>query len=201
MPSDCSPISGERKTFQFIQQLRLQPPTTSTLWSSWIPALRRKLSEIVNGPMVPTKEIAQEEPSQDFEVLSLEPLVLSPLLYPVELSLRPSSRCQNFSSTDATPTELGRSSLTSALVRLADVKRYSTTIWNRDFGGLIQRPSRPTSRYVVCIMQKRSNTLNWQIPMLSNNQCWCQFLLDLGFFFFVSLLSSPLGSTYSDVPG
>lgn len=63
---------------------------------------------------------------------------------------------------------------------------------------------------VVCTMRKRSNTLNWQIPILSNNQRWCRVLVESWILLRFSSLFSPfsrwsclylLGSTDSDVRG
>ena len=69
----------------FVQELIRRSRTSGTVLQTalcYIEAVRRKLPDIVGAPVAPVKEPSPEEPSQDREATSTEPLVPSPLLCP-----------------------------------------------------------------------------------------------------------------------
>jgi len=69
----------------FVQELIRRSRTSGTVLQTalcYIEAVRRKLPEIASAPVTPAKETTPEEPPQDSELPSPEPLAPSPLLCP-----------------------------------------------------------------------------------------------------------------------
>ena len=77
--ADVAPLQG------FVQELIRRSRTSGTVLQTalcYIEAVRRKLPKIASASMAPVKETTPEEPSQDGELATPEPLIPSPLLCP-----------------------------------------------------------------------------------------------------------------------